>query len=86
MNAGAIFYLTDRVSTLRDGVAKARDSIRTGDVLRKLVEWIAIQSDASGQGIERLQTVSGRAGLETKGPRSFNVCTATGSHVMSRIG
>ncbi len=63
LNAGALFYLVDQVRTLADGVRQARDLIREGEALRKLVAWVGVQADADGRGIQRLRAVARRAGL-----------------------
>ena len=63
LNAGAIFYLVDRTRTLAEGVRLARELIRDGQALRKLVAWAVIQADADGRGIQRLQAVAAKAGL-----------------------
>ncbi len=63
LNAGAIFYLVDQTRTLSDGVRLARELIRDGQALRKLVEWATVQADAGGRGIQRLKGVADRAGL-----------------------
>ncbi len=63
LNAGAIFYLVGETGTLADGVRRARALIREGEALRKLVHWVAIQADAPGEGIRRLEDVAARAHL-----------------------
>ncbi len=63
LNAGALFYLVDQATSLADGVRHARALIREGEALRKLVEWVAVQADAAGDGLLRLKDVAARAGL-----------------------
>ena len=63
LNAGALFYLVDQAASLADGVRHARALIREGEALRKLVEWVAVQADAAGDGLLRLKDVAARAGL-----------------------
>ncbi len=63
LNAGALFYLVDQSPTLADGVRQARALIREGEALRKLVQWVGVQADADGEGIQRLKAVAECAGL-----------------------
>ncbi len=63
LNAGALLYLVDQARTLADGARQARELIREGEALRKLVQWVAIQADAAGAGIRRLEDVGARAHL-----------------------
>jgi anthranilate phosphoribosyltransferase len=63
LNAGAIFYLVDKTRTLSEGVHLARELIREGRALGKMLEWATVQADAGGRGIQRLKGVADRAGL-----------------------
>jgi anthranilate phosphoribosyltransferase len=65
-NAGAIFYLIGKVDGIKEGVTYARELIDTQMALKKICEWVSVQTEADPSGLSTLVNVSRRAGLETE--------------------
>lgn len=53
LNAGLIFYTTNRVNSIKDGVVKAHQIIKSGNALSKLEEWISTQNRDSSIGLSK---------------------------------
>jgi anthranilate phosphoribosyltransferase len=66
LNAGALFYLVGKATTIRDGVEVSRDIIECGQALSKLSQWVSVQADPEGKGIHRYLDVASAAGLRTQ--------------------
>ena len=64
LNAGAIFYLTGKADSIREGVIRARELIDTKMALEKMCEWVAVQTDTDQSGLPALVNLSRLAGLE----------------------
>ncbi len=47
-NAGAALYAADRVASIGEGIALARETIRSGAARAKLDEWIRFTSGLAG--------------------------------------
>jgi anthranilate phosphoribosyltransferase len=63
LNAGAILYVAGASDDLSDGVAEAREILRSGAALAKLQSWIECQADDEGRGRQRLMMLAEEAGV-----------------------
>ena len=66
LNAGAILYLVGKAESIRAGVETGREIIESGQALSKLSEWISIQADPAGKGVQRYLDVAAAAGLKSR--------------------
>lgn len=66
LNAGAIFYLTGEVDSIKAGIEKSRSIVQSGAALKKLAEWTTVQGDSEKHGVLRLLAVSEAAGLKSE--------------------
>ena len=57
INAGAMFYLMGRASTLKKGTEKAIECIHSGKALETLSRWIARQDCEDGSGLKRFNAL-----------------------------
>jgi anthranilate phosphoribosyltransferase len=64
LNAGAIFYLTGKADSIKEGVTHARELIDTKMALEKMCAWVSVQTDADQSGLPTLVNLSRQAGLE----------------------
>jgi anthranilate phosphoribosyltransferase len=67
LNAGAILYLVGKTDSIRAGVEVCKELIHSGQALSKLSEWIAVQADPEGKGIQKYHDVAAAAGIVTPG-------------------
>jgi len=54
LNAGLIFYLTDRTSSIKNGYLEARKIITSGMALDKLKDWVSEQNSNPKKGLSKL--------------------------------
>jgi anthranilate phosphoribosyltransferase len=64
LNAGAILYLIGKANDIQSGVEIGKELIHSGKAIQKLVQWVSVQSDDSGNGNAKLLEVSRTAGLQ----------------------
>ncbi len=64
LNAGAILYLVEKATNLRNGFEKSMDVIEDGRAVEKLCRWVQTQAHGDRRGVERLRVVAERAGLK----------------------
>ena len=57
LNTAPILYLTGKVSSLKDGVVRAREIIKSGTPIAKLRQWVWEQNTAPDQGAARLESL-----------------------------
>jgi anthranilate phosphoribosyltransferase len=65
-NSGAIFYLAGKVDSIKEGVTYSRELIENKAALKKLCEWVSVQTEADQSGVATLVAVSRQAGLESE--------------------
>ena len=66
INAGAILYLIDKTDSIKAGVETCREIIAGGLALKKLCEWISLQTDAMKSGVKRFIGLAGAAKLDAR--------------------
>lgn len=64
LNAGAILYLSEEVRDMQQGVETCLGIVARGQALKKLCEWVYVQSDPAKKGVMRLLRLASSAGLE----------------------
>jgi anthranilate phosphoribosyltransferase len=57
LNSGLIFYVQNEVSTIKDGVAMARDLLLSGKALETLEQWVSVQNRDADAGRAKLEAL-----------------------------
>lgn len=66
LNAAAILYVIGRVKDIKTGVETCSEIINSGSALRKLSEWVSLQTDSMKNGIKKFMKVATAANLEAE--------------------
>lgn len=68
LNSGAIFYLTGKARSIREGVERSRELVFSGSAFEKLAQWVTAQCDDKKSGLMRFGDIAAEAGLRAKLP------------------
>jgi anthranilate phosphoribosyltransferase len=61
LNAAPVLYVIGKVNTLKDGIAMAREAIRSGDAEKKLRAWVTWQNARPEDGLPVLDRMIAQA-------------------------
>jgi len=73
LNAGAIFYLTGKAGSIREGVEHGKEIVCSGRAFDKLLQWVAVQCDGEENGLLRFAAIATDAGLRARLPQQMQV-------------
>ena len=63
LNAGAIFYLTGKARSIREGIERGKELVFSGRAFEKLRQWAMVQCDDEERGLRRFAAITAEAGL-----------------------
>ena len=64
LNAGAVLWMADKVSNLKEGVEAARQIINKGDALKKLMAWVKAQNRKPESGNSIISSLSQKDNID----------------------
>jgi anthranilate phosphoribosyltransferase len=64
LNAGAILWMADKTTSLKEGVAAARQVITEGKSVQKLISWVMAQNCAPESGYEKIKRLCNMCNIE----------------------
>jgi anthranilate phosphoribosyltransferase len=73
-NAGAILYTAGKATDIQKGVHLSKEIIKSGKALKKLSQWICIQSDSLKNGVRQYIQVAKKAHIENVITQHIDEC------------
>ncbi len=62
LNSALIFYVKGMVTTVSEGVEKARELLLSGTALKPLKQWVEVQNSDPEKGLQKLADLKKSAG------------------------